>query len=180
MADQEKPTDSIDVIRVPLKALREPRFSHADTLFVTGLTSDQLLTWHKRGLLANIAETAAGGQGRGVRRKYCLLDLWYLSLMREMTEISVPVGWAAGIAVSLLSIFKHLTEYGPGLRQASHTPVMVLAIFREGEEIRSDILDAKLGADVLGWMRERLLRRACFIDLVALHSHMSQKLLELK
>src|SRR5450759_3099923 len=43
--------------KLDFKKLEQPEFSHGETLQITGLTADTLLTWHKRGAVPAILGT---------------------------------------------------------------------------------------------------------------------------
>ncbi len=81
---------------VDFAKFKEPAFSHTETLQITGLTADTLHTWHKRGVLVAIAEEQP--PGRGHRRRYSILDLIYLSLLREFSG-KIPLVAAGFISV---------------------------------------------------------------------------------
>ncbi len=81
---------------VDLAKLQEPAFSHTETLRITGLTADTLHTWHKRGVLVAIAEQQR--PGRGHRRRYSVLDLIYLALLRELSG-KIPLVVAAWVSL---------------------------------------------------------------------------------
>ena len=174
----------VEPVVVSMEKLREPRFSHADTLYITGLTSEQLLTWHKRGVLANIAAgSASAGQGRGIRKKYCFLDLWYLTLMKELTEACVPLVVAALRVVTLTPAFRAIVETRETLKQAERhgNMQMLLVVYRSNDRIEFDLLsnDSDMNqVDVHEWMRGKNIRRVAVIDLIGVYIHLMAKVLE--
>jgi len=105
-------------------------FSHKETLFLTGLTEDTLLTWHKRGFLENSVDVVFSKQapssrgsivqpdkptllpelkkvprwdkpGRGNRRKYSYRAVADLLGMRILVGFGIPVGNAASLAARI-------------------------------------------------------------------------------
>jgi DNA-binding transcriptional MerR regulator len=60
----------------------KPLFSHGETLEITGLTADTLLTWHKRGLVPRIGRRKH--EGRGFRRRYSTVDVAYLVILKHL------------------------------------------------------------------------------------------------
>lgn len=87
-----------------------PEFSHAEALDITEIPDRTLQIWFQRRHLDAMGMTAPG---RGKPRKYTLGQLLYLSYMRRLTFLSIPVAEAAEIA-SVFLPFRQLPGPRPG------------------------------------------------------------------
>lgn len=80
------------VPKLDLKRFQDREYSHTEAVRATGLTEDRLQIWYKRGVLVEFTERP---KQRGIRRKYSLLDLMYLTALREIAAAGVPLVCAA-------------------------------------------------------------------------------------
>lgn len=162
---------------VDFDKLQEPAFSHTETLQITGLTTDTLHTWHKRGVLIAIAEKQP--PGRGHRRRYSVLDLIYLSLLREFSG-KIPLvaaGWISVRGVQAVLGTYDLIRACESAEDFDQIPSMALIAY-EDEEAQTKFnvfMDKKQDGDlalppggILGWMRSTNIRSAVVVDIATL------------
>jgi hypothetical protein len=124
-----------------LNRLREPEFSHAEALEITGLTADTLLTWHKRGVVANTGGVKA--MGRGHRRKYSVADLAYLSVLKHLSP-RMPLPFAVAVAADAqMAVIKtyDMMRFREGLDEIDAMPGVSLITYEDATgQIRFDLI----------------------------------------
>ncbi|MCC7233705.1 MAG: MerR family transcriptional regulator [Bryobacterales bacterium] len=170
---------------IDVDKLQEPAFSHTETLEITGLTTDTLHTWHKRGVLVAIAEEQP--PGRGHRRRYSVLDLIYLSLLRELAG-RIPLT-AAGL-VSVQGLKAVLATYDlirlcETSEDFDQIPSMALIAY-EGDDGQTQFnvsMDQKQEGElasppggIQSWMRSMNIRSAVVVDIATLTLHLFAKI----
>ena len=151
-----------------------PMFSHGETLEITGLTADTLLTWHKRGFLPQLGKREQ--MGRGFRRKYTTFDVVYLVLLKHMVG-RVPMAFAcvgAARAVDAVITVLEMARYADTLQNLNKSPGVSLVAFEDCSgkfrfEVFADRPDAGVpvwpGGGIQTWMRTAVVEWALILDL---------------
>ena len=98
-----------------------PAFSHADALGIGEIPDRTMQVWYQRGHLALMQMTSPG---RGKRRKYTLAQLLYLSYMRRLTFLSIPVAQASTIASVFLPVRTFLDASGSPVTRSEVAPIL--------------------------------------------------------
>jgi len=162
---------------VDFDKLQEPAFSPTETLRITGLTADTLHTWHKRGVLVAISEQQP--PGRGHRRRYSVLDLIYLSLLREFSG-KIPLvaaGWISVQGVQAVLGTYDLIRLCESAEDVGQIPSMALIAYEdeEGQTKFNVFTDKKQDGDlalppggIQSWMRSMNIRSAVVVDIATL------------
>ncbi len=162
---------------IDIAKLQEPWFSHGEALRITGLTADTLLTWHKRGVVPNIAEREQ--TGRGHRRRYCILDLLYLAVVKEFAGKMplVVAGLAAMQAVRAIIATYDMIRFAESAEDVSEIPgISFVAYENETGQTKFDVFTEQdgpgvrkwPGGGIQGWMRSQNIRAATVIDITTL------------
>ena len=76
-----------------------PEFSHAEMLKITEIPDRTVQVWFQRGYLNGLGLSTPG---RGRHRRYALGHLFFLSYMRRLAFLSIPVAQASWIASAFL------------------------------------------------------------------------------
>jgi hypothetical protein len=150
-----------------------PLFSHRETLEITGLTADTLLTWHKRGFLPHLG--TRGQAGRGFRRKYTTVDVVYLVLLKHLAG-RVPMiaaGLAAAHAVDAVVTAFEMSRYAETVDELQTQAGVSLVVFEDCDgklrfEVFSDRPNAGVpvwpGGGIQTWMRTAVVEWALVLD----------------
>lgn len=162
---------------VDFDKLQEPVFSHTETLQITGLTADTLHTWHKRGVLVAISEQQP--PGRGHRRRYSVLDLIYLSLLREFSG-KIPLvaaGWVSVKGIQAVLGIYDLIRLCENADDFDQIPSMALIAYEDEQgQTKFDVFMDKKQEGALAlppggiqsWMRSMNIRSAFVVDIATL------------
>jgi len=175
--------------QLDFKKLEQPEFSHGETLQITGLTADTLLTWHKRGVVPNIGERDQGG--RGHRRKYSVMNLAYLLVLKQLAG-KMPL-LAAGIAAvnstaGIIGTFM-LLRYTDDADEIDALPSPFLVSYEdEAGQPKFEVFTNKEGQGLpvvpLGgiekWMRKLNIQAATILDIVSLTLTLFWKIADVK
>ena len=152
----------------------KPLFSHGETLEITGLTADTLLTWHKRGLVPRIGRRKH--QGRGFRRRYSTVDVAYLVILKHLAG-RVPLisaGLAAAHATSAILAVYEMARFTERAEELHTLPGVTLVAYTDADgktrfEVYSDREDAGVplwpGGGIQTWMRTAVIEAALVLDL---------------
>lgn len=163
--------------KIDLKKLEQPEFSHGETLQITGLTADTLLTWHKRGVVPDIGERDQGG--RGHRRKYSAMHLAYLMVLKQLSG-KMPLlmaGMAAANAVPLILGTFMLLRYTENADEIEAMPSLVLVAYEDDAgQTRFELFSSEEGrgiptippGGIEQWMRALNIQSATILNIVSL------------
>jgi hypothetical protein len=163
--------------KLDLKKLEQPEFSHGETLKITGLTADTLLTWHKRGVVPDIGERDQGG--RGHRRKYSAMHLAYLMVLKQLSG-KMPLlvaGMAAANAVPLILGTFMLLRYTENADEIEAMPSLVLVAYEDDAgQTRFELFSSEEGrgiptippGGIEQWMRALNIQSATILNIVSL------------
>ena len=163
--------------KLDLKKLEQPEFSHGETLQITGLTADTLLTWHKRGVVPDIGERDQGG--RGHRRKYSAMHLAYLMVLKQLSGKMplVVAGMAAANAVPLILGTFMLLRYTENADEIEAMPSLVLVAYEDDAgQTRFELFSSEEGrgiptippGGIEQWMRALNIQSATILNIVSL------------
>ena len=163
--------------KLDLKKLEQPEFSHGETLQITGLTADTLLTWHKRGVVPDIGERDQGG--RGHRRKYSAMHLAYLMVLKQLSGKMplVVAGMAAANAVPLILGTFMLLRYTENADEIEAMPSLVLVAYEDDSgQTRFELFSSEEGRGIPTiphggidqWMRALNIQSATILNIVSL------------
>ena len=163
--------------KIDLKKLEQPEFSHGETLQITGLTADTLLTWHKRGVVPDIGERDRGG--RGHRRKYSAMHLAYLMVLKQLSGKMplVLAGMAAANAVPLILGTFMLLRYTENADEIEAMPSLVLVAYEDDAgQTRFELFGSEEGqgiptipqGGIEQWMRALNIQSATILNIVSL------------
>ena len=83
-------------LRISRHFLADRRFNPDAAIRVTGVENINLQDWHRRGLIPEPRAVV----GRGHRRRYSVLDLAHIYIMRTLGDAGVPLGPAFRLAMS--------------------------------------------------------------------------------
>jgi hypothetical protein len=163
--------------KLDLKKLEEPEFSHGETLQITGLTADTLLTWHKRGVVPNIGDRDQGG--RGHRRKYSAMHLAYLMVLKQLSG-KMPLlvaGMAAANAVPLILGTFMMLRYTENADEIEAMPSLVLVAYEDDAgQTKLELFTSKEKqgiptippCGIEQWMRALNIQSATILNIVSL------------
>ena len=163
--------------RISLEKLEEPEFSHSETLHITGLTADTLLTWHKRGVVPNIGDRDQGG--RGHRRKYSAMHLAYLMVLKQLSG-KMPLlmaGMAAANAVPLILGTFMMLRYTENVDEIEAMPSLVLVAYEDDAgQTKFELFTSQEGkgipvippGGIEQWMRALNIQSATLLNIVSL------------
>ena len=163
--------------KLDLKKLEEPEFSHGETLQITGLTADTLLTWHKRGVVPDIGERDQGG--RGHRRKYSAMHLAYLMVLKQLSG-KMPLlvaGMAAANAVPLILGTFMMLRYTENADEIEAMPSLVLVAYEDDAgQTKLELFTSKEKqgiptippCGIEQWMRALNIQSATILNIVSL------------
>jgi hypothetical protein len=162
---------------IDIDKMQEPRFSHGETLRIDGLTADTLLTWHKRGVLVSISEHQP--PGRGNRRRYSVLDLIYLAVLKEFAG-KIPLAAAGYIAVQairpVLATYD-MIRFAESAEDMNQIPSMAIIAYDDeaGQTQFNIFVDQAASGEMAsppggmqGWMRSMNVRAAVIVDVATL------------
>ena len=163
--------------KIDLKKLEQPEFSHGETLQITGLTADTLLTWHKRGVVPDIGERDQGG--RGHRRKYSAMHLAYLMVLKQLSGKMplVMAGMAAANAVPLILGTFMMLRYTENADEIEAMPSLVLVAYEDDAgQTRFELFSSEEGrgiptipfGGIERWMRALNIQSATILNIVSL------------
>ncbi len=169
--------------------MQEPEFSHGETLQITGLTADTLLTWHKRGVVPNIGERDQGG--RGHRRKYSVAHLAYLMVLKELAgRMPLPMaGMAAANALTAIVTTFALLRYTENAADYDAMPSLLLVAYEDHSgQLKFEVFTDKEGealpvlpdGRIDKWMRSLNIQSATILDIVTLTLTLFGKIGEVK
>lgn len=83
---------------VEIQELKTEKFSQAEVCYITGLSPERILTWHKLNLIPEPRKET----GKGHRRKYNFHQLAWLTGMRILSKRGVPLEGAKALTEILL------------------------------------------------------------------------------
>lgn len=160
---------------VEIQELKAQKYSQAEVCYITGLSPERILTWHK----ANLIPEPRKEKGRGKRRKYNFHQLAWLSAMRILSARGVPLVDAKMLAEVVLV---ELLEEGfericacESIVAADREQVSSVVIYdigsTEGAKYRFEVfwhgrpISAEDADSLEAWMRAEGLSDVIYIDI---------------
>ena len=164
MADHNaKPTIKIDE-----DFFREPRFRPPQILQICRVDRDNLLDWHRRGL---IPDARAGTRGRGHRRLYSVRDAIYINTVRILAEADAPLQQASLLASDMVDAVTEsfCLQWKTG-RYFSELPDCAVVLYRIDRVWHHQWFGINSGEPVphgglQRWMRDRFIESSVVLDI---------------
>jgi DNA-binding transcriptional MerR regulator len=153
-------------------------YSHADALYIAQVSTDTLLTWHKRGIMPDASRDV---QARGHRRKYSAHDLAYLLLLKAVAG----AGWQLTSAQTYVKrarfSFRKIVEFArrrpAETLERPHRPLLVLLPIGKASIFN---LQETFPDDMSRWMRKKRTASVTIIDIDALAREFYRRVREVK